>query len=170
MPRQPPITLEPYDRHWPASFEMEKRLLFDVLQPWLAGPIAHVGSTAVRGLQAKPIIDIMAAVHDLPSSKPAIEALRPLSYCYAPYKADVMHWFCKPSEFERTHHLHLVPFASRLWQERIAFRDALRASEEVRSRYSALKAALASKYQEDREGYTEGKTEFIKAVLTRAPT
>jgi len=170
MSTQPSITLEPYDCRWPASFDMERQLLFNVLQRWLAGPIEHVGSTAVPGLQAKPIIDIMAGIRDLASSKTAIEALRPLGYCYAPYKAEVMHWFCKPSEFQRTHHLHLVPFGSGLWQERIAFRDALRASKDVRSRYSALKAALASKYKEDREGYTEGKTEFIKAVLRGAPT
>jgi len=149
---------------------MERRLLLVVLQPWLAGPIEHVGSTAVPGLKAKPIIDIMAGVRDLPSSKAAIEALKPLSYCYAPYKADVMHWFCKPGEFERTHHLHLVPFESGLWQERIAFRNALRANEDIRSRYSALKAALAAKHGEDREAYTEGKTELIEAVLMRAPT
>jgi GrpB-like predicted nucleotidyltransferase (UPF0157 family) len=165
MPAQPPVTLEPYDSRWPAKFEVERWRLSKVLQPWLAGPIEHVGSTAVPGLLAKPIIDIMAAVRDLPSSRPAIEALIPLSYCYAPYKADVMHWFCKPSEFERTHHLHLVPLGGGHWRERLAFRDALRASEELRSGYTALKAELASKFKGDRDAYTEGKTEFVSAVL-----
>jgi GrpB-like predicted nucleotidyltransferase (UPF0157 family) len=114
MRTQPPITLEPYDSRWPSRFESKRRLLFCVLQPWLAGPIEQLGSTAVPGLKAKPIIDIMAAVRDLPSSKAAIEALKPLGYCYAAYTSDVMHWFCKPGEFERTHHLHLVPFDSGL--------------------------------------------------------
>jgi GrpB-like predicted nucleotidyltransferase (UPF0157 family)/AraC-like DNA-binding protein len=168
MSIQPPIILEPYDRHWPARFEIERQVLESALQPWLAGPIEHVGSTAVPGLTAKPIIDIMAAVSDLASSKPAIEAVAPLGYCYAPYKADVMHWFCKPNPFVRSHHLHMVPFGSRLWQERIAFREALRTDADVRRQYMELKAALAAKYRDDREGYTEGKTEFIKSVLTGA--
>jgi GrpB-like predicted nucleotidyltransferase (UPF0157 family) len=96
MHRQPPVVIEACDVAWPAKFESERRLLRPVLAPWLAGPIEHIGSTAVPGLAAKPVIDIMAAVHDLPSSTGAIEALRPHGYCYFDYKADVMHWFCKP--------------------------------------------------------------------------
>ena len=123
MHGQPPVIIEPYDPSWPDRFEAERRLLLPVLAPWLVGPIEHIGSTAVPGLMAKPVIDIMAAVDDLTSSRPAIKALQPLHYCYFDYKADVMHWFCKPSDHERTHHLHLVPFHSQLWRERLAFRD-----------------------------------------------
>jgi GrpB-like predicted nucleotidyltransferase (UPF0157 family) len=116
MRQQPPVIIEPYDSSWPKKFESERLLLGPELVPWLVGPIEHVGSTAVPGLQAKPIIDIMAAVGDLPSSLPAIEALKPLSYCYFKYRDDLMHWFCKPSDLERTHHLHLVPLNSPLWR------------------------------------------------------
>jgi GrpB-like predicted nucleotidyltransferase (UPF0157 family) len=84
---QPPVVIEPYNPAWPDRFESERRLLLPVLAPWLIGPIEHVGSTAVSGLQAKPIIDIMAAVRDLGSSVPAIEALRPLHYCYFALRA-----------------------------------------------------------------------------------
>ena len=94
---QPSIIVEPYDRTWPAKFETEKRVLRAVLAPWLAGTIEHIGSTAVPGLPAKPVIDIMGAVRDLPSSQPAIEALQQFNYCYFPYKAELMHWFCKPT-------------------------------------------------------------------------
>ncbi|MGH8217772.1 MAG: GrpB family protein [Steroidobacteraceae bacterium] len=162
---QPPVIIEPYNPVWPTRFEIERCVLLPVLAPWLIGPLEHVGSTAVPGLQAKPIIDIMAAVHDLSSSIPAIEALKPLDYCYFDYKADVMHWFCKPSDSERTHHLHLVPFGSRLWRDRLAFRDRLRSDGTVRAAYEALKVALASRYREDREAYTEAKTEFVQSVL-----
>jgi GrpB-like predicted nucleotidyltransferase (UPF0157 family) len=168
MSAQPPIIIEPYDCTWPAMFEAEQQLLLTLLQPWLAGPIEHVGSTAVPGLSAKPIIDIIAAVRDLPSSKPAIEAVRLLGYGYAPYRAHAMHWFCKPSEFERTHHLSLVPIESTTWSDRLAFRDALRASNDVRCRYLALKEKLAAEFKHDREGYTQGKSDFINAVLARA--
>lgn len=165
MHGQPPVIIEPYDSAWPRTFDSERLLLARVLAPWLVGPIEHVGSTAVPGLAAKPVIDIMAAVRDLPSSMPAIEALRPLSYCYFEYKADVMHWFCKPSDQDRTHHLQLVPFASPLWRDRLAFRDRLRADASTRRSYEELKRDLASKHRDDREAYTDAKSDFVRRVL-----
>jgi GrpB-like predicted nucleotidyltransferase (UPF0157 family) len=167
MRRQPPVKIESYDPSWPLKFEAEKGALAAALSPWLVGLIEHVGSTAVPELAAKPVIDIMAPVADLLSSLPAIEALTPLSYCYFPYRADEMHWFCKPSELERTHHLHLVPCGSRLWNERLAFRDLLRSDEAVRRAYAELKLALAARHRHDREAYTEAKTEFIRSSLRR---
>jgi GrpB-like predicted nucleotidyltransferase (UPF0157 family) len=167
MNDQPAVTIEPYDSTWPLMFETEKRSLSAVLAPWLAGPIEHIGSTAVPGLPAKPVIDIMGAVRDLPSSEPAIEALRLLDYCYSNYKANVMHWFCKPSPFNRTHHLHLVPLESQLWRERLAFRDCLRGDAAIRRAYTQLKRKLAALFSNDREAYTEAKTEFIQAVIQR---
>ena len=168
MHGQPPIIIEPYNPSWPTRFETERQALAPVLARWLAGPIEHIGSTAVPGLPAKPVIDIMGAVRDLSSSKSAILALLPLSYCYFDYKAEVMHWFCKPSDFERTHHLHLVPFESDLWYERLAFRDYLRSDEETRRAYMELKLTLASEFRDDREAYIDAKTEFIESVLSRA--
>lgn len=165
MHGQPPVIMESYNSNWPLKFEAEKGALTSVLAPWLVGPVEHVGSTAVPGLAAKPVIDIMAAVRDLASSMPAIEALRPLSYCYFAYKAEQMHWFCKPSDSKRTHHLHLIPFGSRLWNERLAFRDLLRSDDAVRRAYAELKFALAERYRDDREAYTEGKTDFIRSAL-----
>jgi GrpB-like predicted nucleotidyltransferase (UPF0157 family) len=165
MHGQPPVVIAPYDPAWPGRFEAERAVLARVLEPWLVGPIEHVGSTAVPGLAAKPIVDIMAGGRDLPSSKPAIEALRPLRYCYFDYKADVMHWLCKPSDVERTHHLHLVLFGSRLWRERLAFRDRLRSHVPTREAYLELKLRLAVEYREDREAYTEAKWPFVEAVL-----
>jgi GrpB-like predicted nucleotidyltransferase (UPF0157 family) len=165
MHGQPPVIIEPYDPRWPAMFEAERAALAGVLAPWLAGPIEHIGSTAVPGLPAKPVIDIMAAVQDLAASRPAIAALSPLSYCYFDYKGEVMHWLCKPSDLERTHHLHLVPFASPLWRERLAFRDALRRDPALRAAYRDLKLGLAADHRDDREAYTEAKTGFIQQAL-----
>jgi GrpB-like predicted nucleotidyltransferase (UPF0157 family) len=102
MHGQPPIIIEPYDPAWPAKFEAERETLAAVLSPWLVGPIEHIGSTAVPGLPAKPVIDIMGAVRDLTSSRSVIGAVLPLRYCYFDYMAEVMHWFCKPSDIERT--------------------------------------------------------------------
>jgi GrpB-like predicted nucleotidyltransferase (UPF0157 family) len=165
MHGQPPIVIEPYDPRWPSMFEAEREALAPVLAPWLAGPIEHIGSTAVPGLPAKPVIDIMGPVRDLASSKPAIEALQALSYCYFDYQADRMHWFCKPSDLERTHHLHLVPYGSSLWRDRLGFRDRLRRDEPLRTAYRDLKLELARAFSDDREAYTEAKTAFVTAAL-----
>ena len=90
---------------------------------WVAGGIHHVGSTAVPGLDAKPIIDILVGVDDLVASRGCFESLADLEYLYAPYRADEMHWFCKPDPGRRTHHLHLVPGDSSRFRDELAFRD-----------------------------------------------
>ena len=163
-----PVQIEPYSPSWPAAFEAERELLVSVLKPWLAGRIEHVGSTAVPGLAAKPIIDIMAPVHDLESSRPALAELQKIGYCYAPYKTGVMHWLCKPYPERRTHHLHLVPFESALWIQRLAFRDLLASSPSVARDYVALKHRLAVAHRDDRERYTEDKGPFIERALRGA--
>jgi GrpB-like predicted nucleotidyltransferase (UPF0157 family) len=160
-----PVHVVPYDPSWPARFEEERAVLEHALAPWLAGAIEHVGSTAVAGLAAKPVIDIMAPVHGLDVSRSGFPALSALGYLYAPYHADRMHWFCKPSPALRTHHLHLVPLHSPLWRERIAFRDYLRANPPRAAEYAALKRRLARRYRFDREAYTEAKEPFVRRIL-----
>lgn len=163
------IELAPYDPRWPARFDEERVLLQRVLQAWLTGPIEHVGSTAVPGLVAKPIIDVMVPVATLAASRDAIPAAMTAGYVHHPYRADVMHWFCKPSPAHRTHHLHMVPIHSDVWKERLAFRDALRRDPAVAMAYAQLKAELADRFRHDREGYTEAKSSFIRSVLDTAP-
>ena len=160
-----PVYIAPYDRSWPARFEAERRLLANILHPWLAGPIEHVGSTAVPGMPAKPVVDIMAGVESLEASRDAVGVLREHAYHYAPYRSDVMHWFCKPCLSERTHHLHLIPFDSPLWHERLGFRDHLRHNRAVAEEYARLKHHLAELHRQDREAYTEAKGAFIARVL-----
>jgi GrpB-like predicted nucleotidyltransferase (UPF0157 family) len=160
-----PIVVVPYSENWPALFSAEAALLQDVLKPWLVAKIEHIGSTAIIGLHAKPIIDIMAPVQDLESSRRAIEAAQTVGYCYYPYKLDQMHWFCKPTSIVRTHHLHLIPWGSRLWRERLAFRDALRMSSTLAQQYGNLKLSLAAQHPVDREAYTEAKAPFVASVL-----
>jgi GrpB-like predicted nucleotidyltransferase (UPF0157 family) len=169
MPASAPVEIVPYDGSWLARFADEREALLRVLRPWLHGPIEHVGSTAVPGLAAKPVIDIMAGVEALEGSRDAIPRLEAIGYRYAPYKTDVMHWLCKPSPELRTHHLHLVPVQSALWIERLRFRDALRADPELARAYAALKIELAARFRDDREAYTEAKGPFIRAVLAGAP-
>lgn len=161
----PPVIIAPYDAAWPSMFEAERAVIEGRIARYIVGGIEHIGSTAVPDLPAKPVIDIMVGVQSLDDSLPALPLLEPLDYCYFPYKSDVMHWFCKPSDEVRTHHLHLVPFGSRLWHERLRFRDHLRAQPEARAAYAALKQQLAARYRDDRDAYTEQKTSFIQAIL-----
>ena len=159
-----PVEIVPYDVSWPARFEVERNRLQQTIAPWLAGPIEHVGSTAVPGLAAKPVIDIIAAVHTLEASRPALEVLAGLDYCYAPYRSEAEHWFFKPSPAFRTHHLHLVPCTSPQWLETLAFRDYLRSHPGTAAEYDDLKRRLAQEFRFDREAYTQTKGPFVTRI------
>ena len=161
-----PIMILPHSASWAALFATEAKVLGAALDSWLVAEVEHVGSTAVTGLSAKPVIDIMAPVRDLESSRQAIAAAGSVGYCYYPYKPDEMHWFCKPSPAARTHHLHLIPWRSPLWNERLAFRDALRENSALAKQYETLKLELAARYPNDREAYTQAKGPFIASVLS----
>ena len=162
------LELSEYQQDWPSKFEQEKIFLMDTIGRWLHGSIEHVGSTAIPGMRAKPIIDIMFGIKDLESAREAIGILESAGYCYYPYKEEVMHWFCKPTPDIRTHHLHLVPFNSELWQQRLRFRDILRSDSGVAKEYATLKKSLAQQFASDRETYTQKKWPFIQHVLNNS--
>lgn len=160
-----PIRLAPYDPAWPSRFAEERAALSEAIGAWAPGGIHHVGSTAVPGLDAKPIVDILVGVDGLEESRACFEPLATLDYLYAPYRADEMHWFCKPSPNRRTHHLHLVPTDSSRFREELAFRDWLRSSPAIAREYAALKHDLAARFSQDREAYTDAKADFIHRTL-----
>lgn len=167
MPADEPIRLAPPDPGWPARFEAERAALEEAIGKWVEGGIHHVGSTAVPGLEAKPIIDILAGVHDLEGARACFGPLARLGYVYAPYLPDEMHWFCKPDPARRTHHLHLAPAGSRRYREELCFRDRLRADPELAAEYATLKRHLAERHRDDREAYTEAKGAFVEAALLK---
>jgi GrpB-like predicted nucleotidyltransferase (UPF0157 family) len=161
------IRLVPSTPEWPLRFARELAALEEAIGGWVCGGIHHVGSTAVPGLEAKPIIDILVGVNDLETAHACFAPLAELDYLYAPYLPKEMHWFCKPDPARRTHHLHLVPAGSQRYCDELAFRDLLRADPEIADRYAALKRVLAERHRDDREGYTEAKSAFIRASLGR---
>jgi GrpB-like predicted nucleotidyltransferase (UPF0157 family) len=164
-PRAEPVRLVAYDPAWPAAFEAERAAIEEAIGALVTGGIHHVGSTAVPGLAAKPIIDILVGVESLEASRAGFEALARLEYVYAPYLSEEMHWFCKPRPGRRTHHLHMAPTGGRRYAEELAFRDLLRADPDTATAYAALKSELAERYVDDREAYTEAKSEFIRSAL-----
>lgn len=162
-----PIRLVAADPGWPERFEVERAKLEDAIGGWVVGGIHHVGSTAVPGLEAKPIIDILVGVRDLETSRECFGPLSALGYQYAPYLPEEMHWFCKPDPAHRTHHLHLVPAQSKRYRDELAFRDLLSEDQDLAEEYAALKCQLAAAHSDDREAYTDGKSSFIATALSR---
>jgi GrpB-like predicted nucleotidyltransferase (UPF0157 family) len=160
------IAIVPYDPEWPRRFEAERALLERVLAPWSEDGIHHVGSTAIPGLAAKPIIDMVAGVRDLEEARAAFEPLHEESYLYAPHRPGIAHHFSKPSPRSSGYGLHLTEPGSDLWRERLAFRDALRRDPAVATEYEALKLRLAREHGDDLGAYTGGKRAFVARVLT----
>jgi GrpB-like predicted nucleotidyltransferase (UPF0157 family) len=161
------IRLVSYDGSWPERFEEERVALEGAIGEWVVGGVHHVGSTAVPGLEAKPIIDILVGVRDLDEARACFDPLAQLDYHYAPYLPEQMHWFCKPDPSHRTHHLHLAPVNSKRYSDELAFRDQLRADAELGERYAALKRELAQAHPNDRKAYTDGKSTFISLSLSQ---
>ncbi len=166
------IELVASDPAWPRRFEEEASRLRTIIPPDLLIDLEHIGSTAVPGLPAKPIIDIQATVTDLEAARSLLVApLEAAGYSFWAENPDTDRLFfvkgLPPAAPHRTHHLHIMeagPGALR----HIAFRDHLRDHPAERDAYAALKQDLARRFRDDREAYTAAKGDFIEAVLGRA--
>jgi GrpB-like predicted nucleotidyltransferase (UPF0157 family) len=158
------IEIVEYDASWPDRFRAEAERLAGVV-PGLSWH--HIGSTAVPGLAAKPIIDMMALAENIDEHLPALVE-RGGYQCPVAYNAALVgrRWLCRPSAAYRTHHLHLVADPHEL-DRRLRFRDALRDDPQLAFEYAALKRTLAERMPDDREGYTAAKTAFITAAEAR---
>jgi GrpB-like predicted nucleotidyltransferase (UPF0157 family) len=167
MRKEEQIHIVAYDPSWPNKFEREKELLQQTIKDFIVGGIHHVGSTSIPGLAAKPIIDIMIGGESLEKGKTLIPLLEKIQYCFYPYKPDQMVWFCKPSPYKRTYHLHLIEYGSKLWKDRLVFRNYLRQHPDSRDEYARLKIKLAEKFRDDREAYTDAKEEFVNGILEK---
>jgi GrpB-like predicted nucleotidyltransferase (UPF0157 family) len=130
----------------------------------LALAVHHVGSTAIPGLDAKPIIDIMVVVRHLDDAVACIAPLQGLGYAFIDYPQNVDRRFFRKG-LPRTHHLHIVAEGSQSLADHLDFRDALRADPALRQGYRELKHALAAKHRRDRAQYSERKGTFIGETL-----
>jgi GrpB-like predicted nucleotidyltransferase (UPF0157 family) len=131
--------------------------------------IEHVGSTAVPGLAAKPIVDLQLSVADIGARELYVEPLEGLGYLFAPDPDwPDFHFFGKPAARPRTFHLHVCAAGSEHERRHLVLRDYLRAQPEEASRYAALKRDLVARHPEDRLAYIEGKDQFVAALERRA--
>ncbi|HET8907577.1 MAG TPA: GrpB family protein [Ktedonobacterales bacterium] len=163
------VVLADYDPHWPERYEYEKRRIAHALGNRVVA-IEHIGSTAVPGLGAKPIIDIMVAVRSLERDLPAcIEPLRRLGYEHVE-RTDFTDscFFCHGAWGPSTRHLHITEYGSAFWNEKLLFRDFLRLHNDTADEYFALKRSLAAKHATNRTAYTDAKSSYIHGVVNRA--
>ena len=162
------IKLVPHDQHWAQEFALERDRILGALGSLETGGvlewIEHVGSTAIPGIHAKPVLDIAAVVHPFPPSKENREALGTLGYEYRSEAGLPGREFFRTDP--RTRHLHLFAFDSEAFFQHVFFRDYLRAHRDKALEYEALKLELAQKFRTDREAYTNGKDIFV-AQLNR---
>jgi GrpB-like predicted nucleotidyltransferase (UPF0157 family) len=159
--REAEIVVVDYDPGWPQRFAAELRRL----EPILGHGVHHIGSTAVPGLAAKPVIDLMALVDDIHA--PIDRLVTEAGYVHPstiPPQSDHRTWLCHPSLDDRRHHLHLTDDPA-LLARHIAFRDALRADPQLCQEYTALKRELARRLRTDRDAYAEAKTGFIDSIV-----
>ena len=166
------VEIVDYDPRWPLLFNEEAKRLRAVLDPSLIVGLEHFGSTAISGLSAKPIIDILIAVRSLAAAQATfVEALRNLDYVYWADnpKKDRM-FFVKgmpPFGAKRSHHVHVTELDGEMWR-RLAFRDYLRADPEEAATYQRLKRRLAAEHRADREAYTDAKSAYVESVMQKA--
>ena len=166
-----PIIIVDYKREWPKEYAREAARILGAIGN-KALRVEHIGSTAVPGLGAKPIIDIMLAVGVISDAHECIAPLQSIGYEYTPYPDFPERLFFRDGPMGAgPHHLHATEIRSGFWEEKLLFRDFLRAHAEVAQEYFLLKRRLAKRHGADRdkyEPYTEAKTSFIESVLARA--
>lgn len=164
--RNDPIEIWPYDLRWPAVYESWQARLTEALGG-TALRIEHVGSTAVPGLAAKPIIDIQISVADMTDEVRYVTAIETVG---VPLRGrDDLHRYFRPAPgTPRDVQIHVCNEGSRWESDHILFRDYLRANGTVRDAYGALKLDLAHRFRHDRLAYSDAKSEFILDSLRKA--
>ena len=164
------ITIAEYDPEWADMFERQKQQLADIIGQSVKA-IEHIGSTAVPGLAAKPIIDIMAGLKDFQLADIIVLKLIEQGYQYfGQYEDEIpdRRFFKKVAAGQTISHIHMVEFASEFWQRHLLFRDYLRANPDVARQYAELKIDLAKKDWQDSNDYCRAKTDFIREIEKQA--
>ena len=169
------VAVVDYDPRWPELFERERSHLLSCLPSDVVKRIEHFGSTAVPGIPAKPIVDMLVEVTSLEETKkriaPLLEA-QGYDYFWRPTWGDdtppFYAWFIKrDNKGNRTHHIHMVEAGFEHW-DRLLFRDYLIEHPDVAREYGDLKMHLSRAHHDDRVRYTKAKSDFINGVTERA--
>ncbi len=161
----------PYDPRWAEEFARESSLVARAMDD-LVVAIHHIGSTAIPGISAKPIIDMVAAVSDVALLDEKRQEMAALGYeAMGEFGMSGRRYFRKNDRHgNRTHQVHAFKTGSTQIERHLAFRDFMRTHADHAKLYDALKRELAERYPTDTASYTDGKDEFIQEMDARAAT
>ena len=164
----PAIRIVDHDPAWAGLARAELRRIAGAIGP-VAVRLEHVGSTAVSGLAAKPVLDLQVSVVDVGDRAAYVPALEGLGYLFAPApESPDFHFFARPPERPRTHHVHVCQVGSLQEHRHLAVRDFLRTHPDEAAAYEAVKRDVAARRPEDRLAYIAGKHEHVRALEHRA--
>lgn len=158
------VRLMPYTREWADTGTLVKRELLSVLGTKVI-EIAHVGSTAVPGLKARPIIDIAVGVRSFSDIPKYFEELGRLGYNHRGDTDNENQIFLTAIKNHLNVYIHIVIHGKTLWNSYIVFCDCLKKDTDIHQKYEQLKISLAARFAFDRRSYTAGKSEFVRRVL-----
>lgn len=158
------VALESYREEWNDRYREERQRLNGIAGSRFHG-FEHIGSTAIEGMPAKPIIDIIALVEDLADANDLIPVLEEHGYEHRPGDVEGRLFLAKGPRTHRTVYLSLTERGSDFYEEKIAFREYLREHPEAAEQYASVKKNLAKQYPENRERYTAEKGDFVQDIL-----
>jgi GrpB-like predicted nucleotidyltransferase (UPF0157 family) len=159
------VILVPWTEQWEKEFISEKQEIETQVGPFFLA-IHHIGSTAVKNLSAKPIIDIAIEIKDKDNAIACIQGLEELGYVYKGETALPERYYLTKGT-PRTHQIHMFHKGNHYIRKHLAFRDYLRINEDDRKRYEQLKVRLANTHSNDRIAYSDAKTDFVKEILQK---
>lgn len=163
------VVLAPYDEDWSVEAQRIITKLYEVLKEEIVDA-QPMGSTAIKGIVAKPLIDIALGVRSLIDIKNKLDLLQINGFIFRPRTETENHLLFAVRDPLRqidTHYIHTVVYGSIEWREYLYFRYTLNRDESLRKDYERLKINLAQQFSEDRTAYTQGKSEFIRRVLDK---
>lgn len=162
------VTLCPFSQQWSLLFEQEKLNLYKTIGHYVVD-IQHVGSTSIKDMLAKPILDIVVGLKDLNDGFKLIDKIEALGYHFKGSLGDSNRFFFwKGSEEANTHNLHITEYGDKNWNNQVLFRDFINSHPDYKDKYLKLKMELANTYKEDRKAYTQRKSQFIIDIITLA--
>ncbi|AST91916.1 MULTISPECIES: GrpB family protein [Sutcliffiella] len=159
------VFLVPWSTEWAKEFETEKQQIVGVIGQYTV-KVHHIGSTAVKGLSAKPIIDIAIEIDNFLDGEKCAKALEGLGYSYRGTNVLPERHYLNKGE-PRTHQIHMYQRDNMYLLEQLNFRDYLRINKQARSEYQQLKLKLSSLNKNDKHKYADEKTDFVKSILEK---
>lgn len=161
------VTLYPHQTEWDEDARRTIEQLKELFGE-LAVDIQHVGSTSIPNIAAKPILDFAVGIYDFKELEQLVPKLEKEGIIYRPSDDREGHRLFVMGNFDRdtrTHHIHVVEYQGKEWQQQIFFRDYLKEHLQAAKEYETLKVKLQKQYPLDRNAYTEGKADFIQQIL-----